>query len=165
MNLKRIAKILEEDREQLVRQIALDKAQKENQIIYGARAINQQIPTYLRKKTEDYDILTKKPKRTAEEIVQELNRRAGRDEFKVIRAKHKGTYKIKDSKDKTVIDYTQLKRTPKTKTSFGTKLYDIKSIKRNISKSIKKPQNEFRKEKDLDTLNRIKLSESKFILN
>jgi hypothetical protein len=165
MNIKNIAKILEEDKEYLVRPIILDKAQKEKQIIYGARAINIQLPKYLEKETKDYDILTKKPKRTAKEVITELNRRVGREEFKLVKAKHKGTYKIKDSKGKTVVDYTQLKTKPKSKKVWGNQYYDIKSIKRNVSRLVKKSDTEYRRDKDLETLKKIKLSEDKFILN
>lgn len=160
--MNRIIKILKEKPDLIIRQVVLDKAQKEDQIIYGARAINQQVPEYLRKKTSDYDILTKKPKKTAKKVLEELKRRTGK-EFTLKKAKHKGTYKIK-YEDETVIDYTQLKRKPKTKSSFGNKYYDIKSIKKNISRSLNNPNNLFRKDKDLDSLNRINKSLNKFQL-
>jgi hypothetical protein len=162
MNLKRIVKFFEVNNDLLARQIILDKAQKEQQIIYGARAINRQLPIYLKKKTEDYDILTKKPKSSAEELVNELNRRLGKKEYVVVKAKHKGTYKIKDISGRTIVDYTQLKRIPKNIASWGNRYYDIKSIKKNIQKRLKDPTKEFRKQKDLDALNRIRISEETF---
>ena len=148
--------------EQIIRETVLNKAQKDNQIIYGARAINKQLPTYLEKQTKDYDILTNKPSRSARELVIELNRRVGREEFKSEKAIHKGTFKVKDSKGETIVDYTQLKGTPKTKKSWGNRFEDIKSIKKNIVKRINDPDKLFRKEKDEDSLSRIKLSEDTF---
>ena len=162
MNIKRIAKILEEKNENLINEVVLTKAQKGNQIVYGARAINRQLPTYLNKDTSDYDILTKNPKKSAQEIALELNRRLGREEFSVSKAKHLGTYKVKDSKGETIVDYTQLKRMPKVKESWGNKFYDIKSIKHNINKRLRDKSKEFRWEKDKEALNRIKLSEETF---
>jgi len=154
MDVKRIAKILEEKNDLKIREIILNKAQKENQIIHGSRAFNRQSPPYLRKKTSDYDILTKKPKKYAKQIAEELKRRLNKD-IKVVKGKHKGTYKVKLGEE-TIVDYTQLKKSPKVKTSFGNKFRDIKSIKRNAQRLIKKPSAEFRREKDLDTLSRIK---------
>ncbi len=162
MNLKKVVKYLEVNNDLLVRQIILDKAQKDEQIIYGTRALNRQVPTPLKRETVDYDILTKKPKKSAQQLVEELNRRLGKEEFKVAKAKHRGTFKIKDASGKTVADYTQLKRIPSTKTSWGNKVKDLSSIKKSITRSLKKPGNEFRKPKDTDALNRIKISEEMF---
>lgn len=153
MNVQRIAKRLENN-DIKIRQIVLDTAQKKNQIIYGQRAINPQVPTHLKKKTSDYDIYTSKPKKSARELVNALKRQTGKD-FKIVKGKHKGTFKIKDSSGKTIVDYTQLKSKPKTKLILGNKYYDIKSIKRNTQRLVKKPSAEFRREKDLTTLQRI----------
>lgn len=162
MNLKRVVNFIEVNNEQLVRQIILDKAQKKEQIIHGARAINRQLPTYLRKETEDYDVLTRKPKQSAEELVEELNKRVGKNEFRIEKAQHKGTFKIKDSSGKTIADYTQLKKVPKTVTSWGNKFYNLSSIKKNIQKRLHNPTKEFRKEKDMNALGRINISEENF---
>lgn len=155
MDVKKIANVLENKPDLLVRQIVLDTAGEKDQIIYGARATNVQLPQHLRKQTEDYDILTKKPKKSALELTKKLNRAVGREEFKVVPAKHKGTYKIK-YKGETVVDYTQLKRIPKVKNVFGTNYYNIKSTKRNVQRLVKNPAAEFRREKDVSTLDRIK---------
>ena len=160
MNLKRVAKILEDTNDLKVRQIILDTAQKKGQIVYGARALNRQLPTYLRKETKDYDILTKRPKKSAVELSKQLKRHT-REEVTVVKAKHKGTYKVKIG-GKTIVDYTQLRRLPKTKASWGNQLYDIKSIKRNLQRSLKQKKNEFRRLKDLDSFDRIKMSEDTF---
>ena len=162
MNIKRIAQVLEERNDLIVMETILDKAQKEKQIIHGARAINRQVPTYLTKTTEDYDILSKKPSKAAKEIALELNRKVGRQEFSVSKGKHKGTFKVKDSKGNTIADYTQLKRNPKVKDSWGNKYYNVQSIKKNIYKRLKDPKKEFRRQKDMDALNRIKMSEETF---
>jgi hypothetical protein len=143
-----------------IRTLVLNKAQSKGQIIYGARAINQQVPTYLRKETKDYDILTKNPKKSAIELANDIKRVTSK-QVSVEPATHKGTYKVKVNGE-SVVDYTQLKGTPKIKKSWGNKYQDIKTIKRNIQKRIRDPTKEFRKEKDLEALGRIKISEETF---
>lgn len=154
MNVKRIAKILEEKNDLKVRGVILDTAQREKQIIHGSRAFNIQSPVYLRKETKDWDVFTKKPKKYAEQVAKRLSRILGK-KVDVIRGKHKGTYKVRVNEE-TIVDYTQLKRKPKTKSSWGVKVKDIKSIKKNVKRLIKSPKTEYRREKDLDTLERIR---------
>lgn len=137
-----------------INEVVLNKAQKEGQVIYGARAYNSQSPTYLRKTTYDYDVLTKKPKRSAKEVVKELSRRLD-EKVELVKGKHKGTYRVKVAGE-VVADYTQLKKKPKTKKVWGVENRNLKSIKRNVQRLIKRPSAEYRREKDLDTFNRIK---------
>lgn len=133
---------------------------KKRLIVYGARASNIQNPAYLRRNTEDYDILTKKPQKTAEELARKLNREYGGEYFKVEPAQHKGTYKVKSNvTGKTIADFTRAYRHPKVKEIGGIRYASSESIKRAISKLLKNPLAEFRKEKDLETLQRLKLGE------
>jgi len=154
VNVQKIAKILEEKNDLKVRGVILDTAQREKQIIHGSRAFNIQSPVYLRKETKDWDVFTKKPKKYAEHVAERLSRILGK-KVDVIRGKHKGTYKVRINEE-TIADYTQLKRKPKTKSSWGVKVKDIKSIKKNVQRLIKSPKTEYRREKDIDTLERIK---------
>ena len=150
MNLPKIARFL--DKDLVVNEVVLNKAQKEGQVIYGARAYNYQSPTYLRKTTYDYDILTKKPKRSAKEVVKELSRRLD-EKVELSKGQHKGTYRVKVAGE-VVADYTQLKKKPKTKKVWGVENRNLKSIKRNVQRLLKKDL-PYRREKDLDTFNRI----------
>lgn len=153
MDVKRLAKILENKNDLVINEVILNQADKRDQIIYGARAFNLQSPNYLRKKTFDYDILTKKPKKSAKEVSEILRRRLGK-EVSVVKGRHKGTYRVKVGNE-VVVDYTQINKKPKVSKIYGNKVRDIKSIKRNVKRLIKKPQTEYRREKDLDTLERI----------
>ena len=154
MDVKRLARILENKNDLIVNEVILNKAQKEGQVIYGAKAFNYQSPTYLKKKTFDYDILTKKPRKSAIELAKELARRTG-EKTEIIKGRHKGTYRVKLGED-IIADYTQLKRKPKTKRFLGTNIKDLKSIKKDARRLIKKESTEYRRNKDLDTLDRIK---------
>ena len=157
INIKKIARSLDNNPDLLIRGTILRKAEK-GQVIHGARAANVQLPSHLRKETSDYDIFTNKPKKSALEMAKKLNKMVG-DKYIVVKGKHKGTYKIKTKSGKTIIDYTQLKRKPKTKKIYGVEYYDIKSIKRNVRRLSKKPETEYRREKDISTLQRIKEAE------
>ncbi len=140
----------------VIRQVVLDMAEKKGQVIHGARAINIQVPAHLRKKTKDYDVFTKNPKKSARELVNTLKRRLGNGErFKVKKGKHPGTFKVKKD-DETIADFSQSRRPIKSKTILGVKYKDIGTIKKSTQKLVKKTGTEFRREKDISTLQRIK---------
>ena len=144
----------------VIRQVVLDMAQEKGQVVHGTRALNEQVPTHIKRKTKDYDILTDNPKKSARELVKTLKRRLSRD-FNVVRGSHKGTFKVKQG-DETVVDYTQLKGKVKSKRILGVKYKDISTIKRGTQKLVKKKGTEFRREKDTDTLKRIRKVEKIF---
>lgn len=154
MNLPRIAQILENKNDLAIREVILDTAVKNKQLIHGSRAYNYQSPAYLRKKTTDYDIITVKPKKFATEVAKRLSKRLDKN-VEVVKGSHKGTYRVKVDKE-VVVDYTQLKRKQKTKKVWGINVKDLSSIKKNVKRLIKNPKTEFRREKDIDTLNRIR---------
>ena len=150
-----IRKLASQD-ELVIRQTVLDMAEKKGQVIHGARAINVQVPAHLRKKTKDYDVFTKNPKKSARELVNVLKRRLGNGKkFEVKQGKHKGTFKVKQDGE-TIVDFSQRKGPIKSKTILGIKYKDIGTIKKGTQKLIKKKGSEFRREKDLSTLQRIK---------
>lgn len=138
----------------VIRQVVLDMAQEKKQVIHGGRALNQQLPSNLRRKTKDYDVLTDNPRKSAREIVRTLKRRLG-DNFKVVKGKHVGTFKVQRG-DETIVDYTQKKGRVPSKKILGVNYKEIKTIKRGTQKLVKKKGTEFRREKDIDTLSRIK---------
>jgi len=154
MNLQRIAKILENKNELIINEVVLDTAQKNKQIIYGAKAYNVQSPTNLRKQTVDYDVLTKKPKKFATETAETLRRRLGKD-VTVVKGSHKGTYRVKLNNE-TIVDYTQIKGKIDTKNSWGNDYRSLKSIKRNATRLSNNPKLAYRRKKDLDTLEKIR---------
>ena len=153
MNLPRIAQLLENKNDMVINDVILSSAQKKSQVIYGARAYNIQSPDHLKKKTTDYDILTLHPKKAAHETAEKLRQRLGK-KVEVVKGSHKGTYRVKLDNE-VVVDYTQLKRKQKTKKSWGIHVRTLKSIKRNAQRLVKNPKTEFRREKDMDTLQRI----------
>lgn len=148
-----------------IRSNVLDIAQKKGQVVYGGQAINKQLPINLKKKTKDYDIYTKQPKKSAEELTRKLNKSFGKEEFKVEQAKYPKTFKVKRGKE-TIVDYTGTTKKPHSKKEFGVKYAKLKYQKGKLKRILKNKELEYRHEKDTDTLKRIKQSEMrKFLLN
>jgi len=146
--------------QELAKQIILQDASEDGHIIFGAQASNAQLPTHLRKHTEDFDIFTKKSKKEAEQTEKKLDEAYGGDYFRVQVARHKGTYKVKSNvTNRTVADYTSQGKKPNFKNILGIKYATLGSIKRKIQKTLRDEAQEFRHDKDRETLQRIKLNE------
>lgn len=131
-----------------------------HEIIYGAQAINKQLPSFLDKHTEDYDIFTKTPKTDAKETEKALDKSFGGDYFYVEPAKHKGTWKVKSRINKQgYADYTK----PEGKIPYRKigkhKYVKLEYVKKHIKKTLKDKEAKYRHDKDRDALNRIKVYE------
>jgi len=135
-------------------------AQKDGHVIYGAQAINAQLPGYLHKQTEDYDIYAKNPKKEAKQMEKKLDKAFGGDYFESKPAEHTGTWKVKSKVTKRgIVDYTKPTKKIKSKIVYGNKYETLKSIKKHIKKTLKDESAAFRHDKDFEALQRIKLSE------
>jgi len=140
------------------REIILNSIARNRQVIYGQQATNFQIPSNLRKETKDFDILTRKPKESAENLTKELNKYYP-NRYKISPAKHKKTFHVKDLTTKeTIADYTGTTKKPKSYNELGVRYVDLSYSKKKLKQSIKNPNSSFRHEKDKDTLARIKKS-------
>jgi len=146
--------------QQLAKQLILQDAAEDGHIVFGAQALNAQLPPHLNKYTEDFDVFTKQSKKEAEQMEKKLDKAYGGDYFRVQSAIHKGTYKVKSNvTNRTVADYTGQGKKPRFKKILGVKYADLKSIKRKIGKTLRDEAQEFRHDKDRETLQRIKLHE------
>ena len=155
MNLQRIAKSLQNQDELVTREIILNQIQRKGHIVHGSQAVNRQLPTHLRTEPKDWDLFAQKPKKAAQELVNTLKRRLGNGErFKIKAGKHRGTFKVKDN-DKTIVDFSQQKGPIKTKNVLGLLVKDLTTVKAGTQKLVKNVKTEFRREKDLTTLQRI----------
>ena len=139
---------------QKTKNIILNLASKKGHIVYGQRAVNQQLPIHLKRKTHDFDIYTSKPENAARELVKRLGK-----EFEVKKAKFGRTWKVKEVDGKTIVDYTQPGRKPKTKNILGVKYIDLSSVERKIGKTLRDESASFRHDKDRDILKKIKQSQ------
>lgn len=148
---------------ELAKQLILQDAAEDGHIVFGAQASNAQLPPHLQKRTEDFDIFTKKSKKEADQMEKKLDEAYGGDYFRVQEAKHKGTYKVKSNvTNRTVADYTSQGKKPNIKKILGVKYATLSSIKRKINKTLSDEKQEFRHDKDRETLQRIKLHEASF---
>jgi len=139
-----------------VSNVILDMAQKNRQVVYGQQSVNVQLPNKFRRKTVDFDILTKKPEQSARKLAEKLNKEFGADEFKVEPAKYGKTFKVKDKLGKTVADYTQTTKKPKSKEVWGVKYADLGYQEKKLKRILKDEEYKFRHDKDRDTLERIR---------
>ncbi len=147
-------------RDNKIKKVILKNVRKKQHIVHGARALNEFFPPFLDRSTQDYDIFSSTPKRTAEKVEKRLDRRFGGDFFRIEPAKFAGTVKVKSNvTEQTIADYTKPKRKiPNTKRR-GIKYANFTHFKRRINESLKDPKNSFRHDKDRETLRRIKLTE------
>ena len=146
------------------RGILLNLIAQKRKVIYGARAINEQLPYSLRKETGDYDIYTKKPRQIAEELVEKLNKEYRRELFVVIPAKYHKTFKVKDIETgETFADFTGTTKKPESINVMGVRYAKLNYHEKKIKKTLKDMSSAFRHEKDIETLQRIKQSKKKLI--
>lgn len=142
------------------REIILNLVAKRRQIIYGQQATNFHINSNLRKDTKDFDILSKKPKESAEELADKLNKNYS-NQYEVIPAAHPDTYRVKDIKTKeTIADYTKSTKRPKNYNELGVRYVNLDYAKKKLKESLKNPNSAYRHEKDKDTLDKINNSRS-----
>lgn len=145
----------------LARQMVIQDATEDGHVIYGATAINAQVTPQFQKPTSDVDIKVKNPKKEAKQMEKKLDKKFKGDYFSVHKAKYKDTYKVKSNvTGETVVDYTKLRKQVPVKQVLGTRYEDLSSIKRSINKTLRDESSSFRHDKDMESLQRIKLNEA-----
>ena len=128
------------------------------EVIYGAKALNKQVPSHLQEPTTDYDIFSPTPKEDAKETEAALDKHFGGDYFDVEAAQHPGTWKVKGMNGKTYADYTDKPKGTRSVTIDGKKYLPISSIGKHIKKTLTDEKAKHRWRKDRDAYNRIKLA-------
>ena len=143
------------------------QVKKNKSIIYGARAIRIQIGSMLSRPTRDWDIYSKRPKRSANTLQRDLDKVSGGNHYYATPSEfHKGTHKVynigQDNKRGTrddigLADFTQTKRGIKTRTIDGIRYTHLSESVKDKKRSLTEPQFAFRHDKDRNDLNRIEL--------
>ena len=149
----------------LVKRKILSETKRKKDIIFGGRSIQKRIGIFSRP-TEDYDIFTNKPKRSAKVMQRKLDNIAGFNYYYAKKGQHKGTHKVmgrgadqrKGTRDdEGVIDYSRTPRPRPRSTKIGGVKYRIITEEvRAKKKAIKDPAFKFRKKKDQEDLHRIR---------
>lgn len=135
-------------------------------IVHGTRATNAQLPSAVKRKTLDWDVFVKNPKKRARQLEKLLDRRFKGDFFRVSKGLGSpGTkvFKIRSNiTDEGFVDFATTNRKVPSKFIRGVRFATLKDQEERARINIKKPELKFRRAKDLDLLRRIKLSK-KFI--
>ena len=145
-----------------VGRVIINHVKKKGLILFGQKATNRQLPSDLRKDTQDYDIFSSTPKISANRIERKLDRKLDGNYFEVREAKHGGTYKvIQRIGDKGVADVGKPDRKVPIVVKKGVKLATLEFQKQQIKKSLADPQSKFRHAKDREVRSRIKIAEKR----
>lgn len=142
---------------------------KQNQsVIYGAQAIKKHIGIIARP-TIDYDVYSKQPKKSANQLQAKLDRMSQGDYYYSKPAKHKGTYKVywkgKDNRkgtddDVNIADFTKPKRKIRVVSYGGVKYSHLSESIKDKRRSLTEVQYKFRWKKDREDLNRMLFAKS-----
>lgn len=141
------------------------RLRKDNDIVYGARAMNAQLPAPFQRHTQDYDIYSKTPRKRAMQLEKDLDRNAKGDYYYTKPAMHPGTYKVMDKgidnrkgteDDFGIADYTKPHRKIKTVNINGIRYAHLSERRKDARRSLTQKEFEFRHEKDRKDLYRIK---------
>lgn len=155
--------------------IILGQARRNKEIVYGGQAMNRQTYGFLNRTTYDYDIYSRKPKKSAKQLEREFDRTSGYDSHYVKEAMHRGTYKVmnrgrnlEDPRDDfNEADYTRPTRRIKKKRINGVFYAALSETRKDKLQSLRDPKFKFRHRKDKEDLNIIdankKLRRSPFI--
>jgi len=144
--------------------IIRDRLRNTRNIIYGARAMNMQLPFMFYKQTKDYDIYSKSPRRNAIQLERLLDDSSGEDSYYTQRALHRGTWKVMDKgydnikgteDDFGIVDVTRPTRRIRTININGIRYAHLSERVKDAKRSLKNPIYAFRHEKDRKDLWRI----------
>lgn len=142
--------------------VIINLVKKRGLILFGQKATNRQLPKDLRKDTEDYDIFSPTPKKSARRIERKLDKKLKGNFFFVKKVKFGGTYKvISKIGNKGVVDVGEKKPNVTTVTRKGVKLATLEFQKQQIRKSLADKDSSFRHPKDREVRSRIKIAEAR----
>jgi hypothetical protein len=143
------------------------RLQKTQNVVYGGKSLNIQLPFYLQRKTIDYDIYSKTPKKHAKKLEKKLDFATGANYFYTKPAIHPGTFRVMDKgfdnikgtkDDINIADYTTPTRKIRSISIMGVRYARLSERRKDIKKSLSNPMFKFRHEKDRQDLWRIKQS-------
>ncbi len=135
-------------------------AKKKVGIVHGTRATNAQLPRDLQRKTLDWDVFVKKPKKRARQLEKALDKKFRGDFFGV--KKGTGSPGIKVFKVKSnvtgegFVDFATANRKIPSTTKRGVRFATLKDQLNKARENIKKPELKFRREKDLNLIRRVR---------
>ena len=139
------------NREQFLEKTIPPFVKKKKDIIYGARALNQQLPKDLQRPTDDYDIWNKNPRKHADQLEDELDDCFGCDMFteeQMDVGGGKKVYRIRTKPTgKQEVDYSKPLKGHKVKVIKGIKYQHIEHQEKRLKEMEKDPNLSFRLDK------------------
>lgn len=127
-------------------------------VVYGGKAVNIQLPDYLRGATKDWDIYCHDAEQTAYKLEKRLDQAFGGDYFRVQPAKHEGTFKVVSKvTGNAVADISIPSKTISYHTIEGIRYATLDEQVTNIKRILTEPESRFRWPKDREVLQRIEL--------
>lgn len=140
--------------------IIKNNIRRKKHIVHGGKALNAQLPSKLDKYTEDWDVFTNTPRKTAKRVERKLDKSYKGDYFRVEEAQHKGTYKLKSNvTNRTAADYTRPEKKVPYITKGGIRYASLSYFKKHIKGTLRDPDAAYRHIKDQEVLQRIQLAE------
>jgi len=144
----------------VVNRVIRGRLAKTKRVVHGSRAQNALLPSFLKKKTVDWDVFAKNPKKAATNMEKALDRKFKGDFFRI----EKGTgspgvnvWKVKSNiTDEGFVDYANAPRKVPTVFKRSVQFATLADQKKQALKNVKNPETKFRREKDLDFLKKIK---------
>ncbi len=137
--------------------VILNQARQNKEVVYGAQAMNKQVSPFLRRPSQDYDLYSKKPLSSAQQLERSLDRRSGGNNYFVKPAVHAGTFKVQEKgndnlprtkDDVQVADYTQQPQGVVSRLLGGIRYVTLGSIEQRKKQILQDPKEEYRHAKD-----------------
>lgn len=128
-------------------------------VVFGSQALNAHLPDWLDKETKDWDILSVGDvQKSAIKLESVLDKRYGRDFFSVEPAIHPGTFRIRSKVTGVVVADISLKdREIDFQRVKGVNYASLEWLEKEAKKVLANPEAAFRRAKDTDTLQRIRV--------
>jgi len=129
-------------------------------VVYGSRAVNAYLPTWLDKETEDWDVFTDEDAEgVATKLEKLLDKRYGGDFFIVEPAVHTGTFRVKSKVTGGVVaDITLADKMVLSRRLHGVNYVPLEHLEEEAKRVLADPAAAYRHRKDRDTLQRIAVS-------
>ena len=129
-------------------------------VVFGAQALNAYLPKWLDRATKDWDIfITEGDARIqAEKLEKKLDKRYGGDFFSVEPAIHESTFRVRSRVTGDVVADISLKdKTVAFNRIRGVDYAALEYLESEAERLLADPEKVFRRNKDKDTLQRIKI--------
>lgn len=147
----------------IVNRVVRGRLAKTKRVVHGSRSQNALMPKFLNKKTRDWDVFAKNPRKAAMNMEKALDKKFKGDFFFIKKGKGSAkalVYKVKSTiTNEGFVDYAKVDRVVPTVSKRGVNFATLGDQKERALKNVKDPKLKFRRTKDLDLLRRIKIFE------